>query len=171
VARLDDTHRSVELFAENDVPVLNMGSFTCPSRGDEHALYPNGDPRERLDAPVLAELPFTTEMQQGPTPGAVPAAAADLGATVRERLETVWNVPVPDGAVDLRDVPPAERKRMARAAVEDGRTDPLRLVSDRDPRPALSFVADLRGVDERAITDVEVTQPNPETWLLQARVP
>jgi len=62
-ACLDDTARSVELFRDNDVPVLgavvNRGGFTCPTCGDDHDLFPGGSPDEVLSSPILAELPFS----------------------------------------------------------------------------------------------------------------
>jgi hypothetical protein len=68
-----DTSRSAALFEEG-VPVLgtavNMCGFTCEC-GREHDLFPEGDPAEALDQPVLAELPFDDAIRD--TDGPLPA--------------------------------------------------------------------------------------------------
>ncbi len=171
-AAVSDTERSVSLFRENDVPVLgtvvNMGSFACPSCGDEHELFPDGSPLEDHDAPVLAELPFTHEMQRRPAPGEVPAAVSALADSVDERLAEIWDVTVPEGGVDLRGLDPETRRERVREgfeALESG--DEFALVSDRDPTPVRGFLADLAGVEPSAFERFAVRKQNPETWHLR----
>ena len=88
-AAVTDTERSIELFADNDVPVLgvvlNMAGFTCEECGTLHDTFPGNDPS--FDAPVLAELPFDPDLQGTPTPGDVPGPFADLGRRVRRAVE------------------------------------------------------------------------------------
>jgi ATP-binding protein involved in chromosome partitioning len=171
-AAVSDTERSVELFRENDVPVLgtvvNMGSFACPSCGDEHELFPDGSPLEDHDAPVLAELPFAHEMQRRPAPGDVPDPVGSLAESVDDRLEEIWDVTVPEGAVDLRGLDSdarRERVREAFEALEPGAE--FALVSDRDPTPVRGFLAEVTGVEPGAFERFEVRKQNPETWHLR----
>jgi len=83
-AAVSDTGRALELFEENDVPVLgvvsNMGEFVCDECGTPHNLFGGDDPIEALDMPILAELPFDPEMQSTPAPraDALPEHADDL---------------------------------------------------------------------------------------------
>jgi len=92
-AAVSDTGRALELFEENDVPVLgvvsNMGEFVCDECGTPHNLFGGDDPIEALDMPILAELPFDPEMQSTPAPraDALPEHADDLAAAVDERYE------------------------------------------------------------------------------------
>ncbi|MDG5776896.1 P-loop NTPase [Haloarculaceae archaeon H-GB2-1] len=167
-----DTKRSLQLFGENDVPVLgvvrNMQSFTCPSCGDEHAMFPDEDGAEDIDVPVVAELPFTPELQRTAAPGDVDPAVEQLGETVLERVEDVWTAEIPEDAVDLRDVHPDDRHEAVREAfeaVDEG--EPFRLVSDRDPSPVRTFLADLADANPDALTPFEVERATPETWVLE----
>ena len=169
-----DTRRSLRLFHENDVPVLgvvvNMGTFTCDVCGEVHDLFPGGSPVEELDVPVLAELPFTPEMQTAPRPGAPVAGFESIVDGVRERLDEVWNPAIPEEALDLRDVPGERRRAAVREAfggLESG--DPFVVVSDRDPSPMYEFLAELAGVDDpdEAFETFRVRKHNPETWLLE----
>jgi ATP-binding protein involved in chromosome partitioning len=171
-AAVSDTERSVELFRENDVPVLgtvvNMGSFACPSCGDEHELFPDGSPLADHDAPVLAELPFAHELQRRPAPGEVPAAVSALADSVDERLTEIWDVTVPEGGVDLRGLDPEARRERVREtfeALEPG--EEFVLVSDRDPAPVRGFLADLAGVEPASFERFAVRKQNPETWHLR----
>jgi ATP-binding protein involved in chromosome partitioning len=171
-AAVSDTERSVALFRENDVPVLgtvvNMGSFACPSCGDEHELFPDGSPLEDHDAPVLAELPFAHEMQRRPAPGETPDAVSELGDRVDARLAEIWDVTVPEGGIDIRGLGAEVRRERVREAFE--RLDPgeaFALVSDRDPTPVRAFLADVAGVDPSAFERFDVRQQNPETWHLR----
>jgi len=75
-AAVSDTGRALELFEENDVPVLgvvsNMGEFVCDECGTPHNLFGGDDPIEALDMPILAELPrsirrCSRRRRRGPT--------------------------------------------------------------------------------------------------------
>jgi ATP-binding protein involved in chromosome partitioning len=174
-ASLADTRRSVDLFRDNDVPVLgaviNMGSFTCPSCGDTHDLFPGSSPAETLPAPVLAEVPFETELQETPTPGSVPAPMARLADAVRDAAETAWEVDVPDDAVDIRGDAPETRRERVRSrftALDSGAT--FTLVSDRDPTPVREFLARLADC-RPADVDAEVERRTPADWVLTATRP
>jgi ATP-binding protein involved in chromosome partitioning len=173
-----DTHRSIQLFRENDVPVLgvvsNMGEFVCDDCGTRHDLFDGPDPIDELDVPVLASVPFSSAMQSppSPTPGGVPDHARSLAAAVRERLEDVWDVEVPEGAVDLRGVPAEERHAAVSAGFErldSGET--FHLVSDRDPTPVREYLRDIADADPDALAPVEVRRQNPETWHLRTTRP
>jgi len=171
-AAVPDTERSVELFRENDVPVLgtvvNMDSFACPSCGDEHELFPDGSPLEGHDAPVLAELPFTHELQRRPAPGDVPDPVSSLADGVADSLDEIWDVTVPEGDVDIRELDSDARRERVREAFEG--LDPgeeFALVSDRDPTPVRSFLADLAGVEPSAFERFAVRRQNPGTWHLR----
>jgi len=172
-AAVSDTHRSMQLFEENDVPVLgvvsNMHEFVCESCGDRHELFDGADPVDALDVPGLAEIPFDSELQASPepTPDGVSAHARTLASAVQRRLEEVWSVDVPDSAVDLRDVSPGERHDRVRAGFE--RLDPgetFYVVSDRDPTPVREFLLDL--TDGEPLASFEVKRQNPETWVMRA---
>jgi ATP-binding protein involved in chromosome partitioning len=173
-AAVTDTHRSVQLFEENDVPVLgavsNMGEFVCDDCGTSHDLFDGSDPLDELDVPVLAEVPFSSTMQvtPAPTPEGVPETARSLAATVRDRLAEIWTVDVPDHAVDLRGVPGEERHEAVRAGFERlGAGETFYLVSDRDPTPVRDYLLDIAEVDADSLGPVEVRRQNPETWLLR----
>jgi ATP-binding protein involved in chromosome partitioning len=170
-AAVSDTHRSMQLFAENDVPVLgivsNMGEFVCEDCGTTHDLFDGQDPIEALDAPVLAEIPFTPEMQETPAPEAdsLPAYARTLGSAVDDRYESVWDVDVPDGAVDIRGLETEERyERVDEGWDETSAGERFHLVSDRDPTPVRNYLAER---SEEELNELQVKQPNPETWLLR----
>jgi ATP-binding protein involved in chromosome partitioning len=173
-----DTARSIALFEEEGVPVLgvisNMGSFTCPTCGDEHDLFQGDDPVDDFDVPVLAELPFNPAAQGEIRPGDVPDPFASMADAVDERLSTLLELSVPEDAVDLRDVPPNRRHE----AVEDAFTGlssgaEFVLASDRDPSPVRSFLADLADADEseEAFEQFEVERATPEAWVLRTRRP
>jgi ATP-binding protein involved in chromosome partitioning len=170
-----DTKRSLDLFGENDVPVLgvvrNMQSFTCPSCGDEHPMFP-GDGDADLDVPVIAELPFTPDLQRSAAPGEVPSEMRRLGEDVLERVESVWTADVPEDAVDLRDVPPDHRHEAVREAFEPlAPGESFALVSDRDPSPVRTFLADLADASPEAFDRFEVERATPETWVLETVYP
>jgi len=169
-----DTARTVELFRDNDVPVLgavvNMAEFVCPSCDDSHDLF-SGDAVDDLPAPVLAEVPFDRDLQASPVPGRVPETIADLADDVAEASTTAWDVDAPDRAVDLRDAPAADRRdrvRHAFTALDPG--EPFVLVSDRDPSPVVGFLADLAGTAVEAF-DVTVERRTPDAWVLTTRRP
>ncbi|NHN49169.1 P-loop NTPase [Halostella sp. JP-L12] len=172
-ASLDDTARSVELFRDNDVPVLgavvNMGGFTCPSCGDDHDLFPGSSPADALSAPVLAEIPFSTDLQETPAPGDAPPEMERLAESVTDAAATAWDVDVPDDAVDIRGEPPeVRRERVADrfASLDSGAT--LTLVSDRDPSPVRGYLADLADADPGAIEPFAVERRTPDDWVLTA---
>lgn len=173
-ASVDDTARSVELFRDEGVPVLgavvNMAGATCPSCGEAHELFP-GDGVDDLAAPVLAELPFTPELQQQPTPGTTPDPAAPLAEAVRDAAEAPWSVDAPDGTVDIRGAPAGERRERVREAFRaHDPSEPFRLLSDRDPSPVVEFLADLAG-EPAAAFETRVERRTPEDWLLTAKPP
>jgi ATP-binding protein involved in chromosome partitioning len=170
-AAVSDTRRSLQLFRENDVPVLgvvvNMDGFTCEACGHEHDTFPGEDVAGGLDTPVLAELPFDPEFQGTPTPGAAGEPFSAVADRVRERHDEIWHPAIPDDAVDLRGVPSEERHDRVEEAF--GRLDAgeaFVLVSDRDPSPVRRYLADVAGVEPDAIEPFRVRQPNPDTWLL-----
>ena len=173
---LDDTARSIELFRDNDVPVLgavvNMGAFNCPSCGDTHDLFPGSSPEEALDAPVLAHLPFSPEFQETPAPGDVPAEMLNLADAVVEAADTAWDIDVPEDAVDIRgDAPERRREKVAEqfTALESGAT--FTLVSDRDPTPVREFLAGLSDRRPAEIEGFSVERQTPSDWVLTARKP
>ncbi len=171
-AAVSDTHRSVQLFEENDVPVLgvvsNMGEFVCEDCGRVHDLFDGPDPVEALDRPVLAEVPFSPDMQQSPSPESVSGYARRLCEAVDDRFEEVWSVDIPDRAVDIRELPSEDRYDRVEAAWTDADPgEPFYLVSDRDPTPVRNYLLELSDTDEGALGPFEVKRPNPETWLLR----
>ncbi|AQL43982.1 ATP-binding protein [Halorientalis sp. IM1011] len=174
-AAVSDTHRSLQLFEENEVPVLgvvsNMGEFVCDSCGEHHDLFDGDDPIDALDVPVLAEVPFTGDMQSQPrpTPDDVPDVALELGGAVADRIEEIWTVEVPENAVDLRGVPPEERRDRVRDAfegIESG--ERFEVVSDRNPGPVREFLEDL--IDGE-LTTCQVKRQNPDTWRCRTEKP
>lgn len=172
---IEDTKRSLELFGENDIPVLglvqNMEAFTCPSCGDTHQMFPDDQDTGDLDVPTLASLPFSPDLQGTPSPTDPREEFLALAEDVRDRVEEVWTADVPDDAVDLRDVPPDHRHEAVREGFQ-----PLSagaefvLVSDRDPSPVREYLADLAGVSPAEL-DVTVERATPETWVLRTEHP
>jgi len=177
-AAVSDTHRSIQLFEENDVPVLgvvsNMGEFVCEECGHPHELFDGSDPLEALEIPVLAEIPFSSAMQETPRPTreGTTRHARELAAATRDRLEEIWEVDVPETAVDLRDVPPEERRERVAEAFRSLEPDErFHVVSDRDPTPLRGYLSEL--LDEgsgEGVDSFEVKRQNPETWLARATV-
>jgi ATP-binding protein involved in chromosome partitioning len=174
-AAVSDTHRSLQLFAENEVPVLgvvsNMGEFVCDACGEHHDLFDGDDPIDALDAPVLAEVPFTGDMQSPPRPTAdsVPDVALDLGTAVADRIAEIWTVEVPENAVDLRGVPPEQRRDRVRDAFEGiASGERFEVVSDRNPGPVREFLEEQ--VDDELAT-FQVKRQNPETWRCRTEKP
>jgi ATP-binding protein involved in chromosome partitioning len=169
-AAVSDTHRSIKLFEENDVPVLgvvsNMGEFVCESCGEVHDLFDGSDPVSDLGVPVLGEIPFSQEMQETPSPDSVSDSMRAIGTAVDERLEEIWTVDVPEDAVDLRDVPPGDRHDRVRERFQQLETgETFYLVSDRDPTQVREFLVNL--VDDDSLDTFEVKRHNPETWLVR----
>jgi len=170
-ASVSDTSRTVELFRDNDVPVLgtvvNMAEYVCDCCGEPNDLF-REDALGDLDADVLAELPFTHELQGTPTPGDVPVAIGDLTATVEDAIETAGEVDVPDDGVDIRGLPPEERKARVRerfTALSSG--ERFVLVSDRDPTPVGSFLGRLAAAPREAFDTFEVRRATPDDWVLE----
>ena len=175
-AAVSDTGRALELFEENDVPVLgvvsNMGEFVCDDCGSVHDLFGGDDPIDALDLPVLAELPFTPEMQSTPAPrsDALPERASELAEAVENRYEAIWTVDPPEGAVDLRGLAPETRKERVRERFQRlDAGEECFLVSDRDPAPVRGFLLDL--VEADALPSFRVRRQNPDTWFARATHP
>jgi len=170
-AAVSDTGRTVELFRDNDVPVLgavvNMAEYVCDCCGEPNDLFEASV--DSLDAPVLSELPFTRELQGRPDPGDVPDAVTDLGERVLDALDGAGEVTVPEAAtvVDIRGLPPQERKDRVRERFDALDSDAeFVLVSDRDPTPVASFLSRLAGTPREAF-DVEVRRETPDSWVLE----
>ena len=173
-AAVSDTHRSIQLFEENDVPVLgvvsNMGEFVCDDCGHVHDLFDGSDPIGALNVPVLAEIPFDSSMQEtpAPSPDALPEHSRALGRAVTERFEEIWSVDVPDEAVDIRGLPSEERYERVEEGWADTETgERFYLVSDRDPTPVRNYLVETSDVVADELDPFEVKRPNPETWLLR----
>ena len=175
-AAVTDTHRSIQLFEENDVPVLgvvsNMGEFVCDDCGKHHDLFDGTDPIEALSVPVLAKIPFTSGMQDSPEPTSdgVSDHTSALAGAVRDRLEEIWSVDPPEGAVDIRGLSPDERREQVRQSFEAlGDDEKFYVVSDRDPTPVREYLHEIIDDPGEAPDSVEVKRQNPETWLLRAK--
>jgi ATP-binding protein involved in chromosome partitioning len=171
-AAVSDTHRSIQLFEENDVPVLgvvsNMGEFVCEDCGQAHDLFDGDDPIEALDRPVLAEIPFTPDMQNPPSPEQVPGHAQTLAGAVDDRFEAVWSVDAPDEAVDIRGLSSEARYDEVETAWSDTAPgEEFYLVSDRDPTAVRNYLVELAEGDPDSFDPFQVKRENPETWLLR----
>ena len=105
-ASVDDTRRTLELFAENGVSpvagVVNMSGFDCECCGERNQLF---DGEVDLDVPVIHELPFDHDLQRNPNADGGHAILTDLADTVGSYVEDVLEE-VPDDAVDVRELPP-----------------------------------------------------------------
>ncbi|TQQ80106.1 P-loop NTPase [Halonotius roseus] len=172
-AAVSDTHRSLQLFEENDVPVLgvvsNMGEFVCDSCGETHDLFSERDPIDALHRPVLAELPFDEQFQAFPTVAdeALPDSLRELGEAVSDRYEEIWSVDTPPEAIDLRGMDAETRYETIEshfAAAESGET--LHVISDRDPSPLQSHLVEI-SEEVGSLDEFAVKQQNPETWLVR----
>ena len=173
-ASVSDTSRTVKLFRDNDVPVLgtvvNMAEYVCDCCGEPNDLF-SGDALENLDAEVLAELPFSQDLQGTPAPGSVPDAVSDLGDAVESALDTAGEVGV-DPTVDIRCLPPQERKDLVReqfTALDSGES--FVLVSDRDPTPVGQFLGRLAEAPREAFDPFGVRRETPEAWVLETVKP
>ncbi|MGB9931871.1 P-loop NTPase [Haloarcula amylolytica] len=173
-ASVSDTSRTVELFRDNDVPVLgtvvNMAEYVCDCCGEPNDLF-TGDALGDLDAEVLAELPFSHDLQGTPAPGEVPGAVSDLGDAVGSALDTAGEVDA-DPTADIRDLPPQERKDLVReqfTALDSG--DSFVLVSDRDPTPVGQFLGRLAEAPREAFDPFEVRRATPSDWVLETVKP
>jgi len=120
-ASVSDTARTVELFRDNGVPVLgavvNMAEYVCDCCDEPNELF-SDDAVGDLDAPVLAELPFTHDLQGTPEQGRVPAPMAELATAAEEAIETADEVDIPAGAQGTR--PGLLRRPRQRGAVRPG---------------------------------------------------
>ncbi|SNR30584.1 Mrp/NBP35 family ATP-binding protein [Halorubrum vacuolatum] len=96
---VDDTRKGIRLFERHDAPLLgvveNMSGFTCPSCGDAHDPFGEGQVgmfRERYGVDVLGRLPihpaFDTEANDGP---AIRTAGDQLRGTLRSLVEDIVN--------------------------------------------------------------------------------
>jgi len=173
-ASVSDTSRTVELFRDNDVPVLgtvvNMAEYVCDCCGEPNDLF-TGDALGDLDAEVLAELPFSHDLQGTPAPGEVPGAVSDLGDAVGSALDTAGEVDA-DPTADIRDLPPQERKDLVReqfTALDSG--DSFVLLSDRDPTPVGQFLGRLAEAPREAFDPFEVRRATPSDWVLETVKP
>ncbi len=106
---LDDARKGLQLFRKHDTPIVgiveNMGSFKCPSCGDEHDLYAGPgavEICEDFDVAHLGTIPthpdFSAEGDagpvvrmedspvRGPMEDVVDRAADNLGALNRQRV-------------------------------------------------------------------------------------
>ncbi|KAA9397974.1 DUF2249 domain-containing protein [Haloarcula sp. CBA1130] len=173
-ASVSDTSRTVELFRDNDVPVLgtvvNMAEYVCDCCGEPNDLF-TGDALADLDAEALAELPFSHDLQGTPAPGDVPDPVRDLGAAVSDALDTAGEVGV-DPTADIRELPPQERKDVVRerfTALDSGES--FVLVSDRDPTPVGQFLGRLAEAPREAFDPFEVRRETPEAWVLETVKP
>lgn len=172
-----DTNEGAELFREGDVPVVgavvNMAGYECPSCGDSHDLFEDGGHEGALEFPVLDELPFSESLRS--FEGEPPEQFVELAETVAGSLPDGGDVEVPDGAIDIRDMPDRGRYE----AVEDGfRTcepgDTLSIVSDRHPAGlavALVELVDGDGGPTDVFDEYSVTSIAPDKWLLTVRLP
>ncbi|MGB9953123.1 P-loop NTPase [Haloarcula marismortui] len=173
-ASVSDTSRTVELFRDNDVPVLgtvvNMAEYVCECCGEPNDLF-TGSALEDLDAEVLAELPFSQDLQETPVPGDVPSAVSDLGDAVESALDTAGEVGV-EPTADIRGLPPQERKDLVReqfTALDSGES--FVLVSDRDPTPVGQFLGRLAEAPREAFDPFEVRRATPSDWVLETVKP
>jgi ATP-binding protein involved in chromosome partitioning len=166
-----DTSRSATLFEENGVPLLgtvvNMRGFTCDC-GREHDLFPDTDVERELDQPVLCELPFDERVRDFGDD--VPAEATELADAVRERLEDVDDLSVPDHALDLRGLPKPIRHEQATEefrATEPG--ERFYLINDHDPSPLGAELVTAVGRDGPpgdAFEEYDVRRRGPEKWVM-----
>jgi ATP-binding protein involved in chromosome partitioning len=170
-----DTNRSIELFRDNGVPVLgavvNMTAFECPSCGDEHDLFPYESIADDLDAPVLGEMPFETEIQETLSPGQVPEPFVSLAPAVRAELDHAGEVDCPDDAVDIRGMEPQKRKTQVRESFENlSPGDSFTVVSDRDPAPIRGFLASLTDVAPPQVP-IDIERATPNACILRTERP
>jgi ATPases involved in chromosome partitioning len=176
-AAVSDTHRSLQLFEENDVPVLgvvsNMGEFTCNNCGEAHDLFSDGDPIAALNRPLLAALPFDQQLQAFPTvpDDDLPQVLHALGSSVTDRYSEIWSVDTPSDAIDLRGMAADDRYETVEAHISTTESgQPIHVVSDRDPSPLRSHLLSLFDTVD-SLDTFEVKQQNPETWLVRTVCP
>jgi len=170
-ASVTDTSKTVELFRDNDVPVLgtvvNMAEYVCDCCGEPNDLF-RDDTHDDLDAEVIAELPFTHDLQGTPEPGRVPDVISTLATAVEDAVETAGEVDVPETAVDIRGLAPEDRKDRVRERFTDlDSGESFVLVSDRDPTPVGSFLGRLAEAPREAFDRFEVRRATPDDWVLE----
>ncbi|QZP39803.1 Mrp/NBP35 family ATP-binding protein (plasmid) [Halobaculum magnesiiphilum] len=180
---LSDTARFRELLDENGVPTLgvvsNMDGFTCPTCGDSHDLFDGDvDAGDTLECPVLASLPFDADLRDrlavdpaADGDDAVPDAAREVAAAVRERIGLDGDDPVPSAAVDVRGMPERPRREHVRAEAAD--TDPggrLSVLDSTPPDPLLDVVAAGFGCPPDAL-DPRVRRHDDGRWSLTVERP
>jgi ATP-binding protein involved in chromosome partitioning len=165
-----DTNRTVDLFRDEGVPVLgavvNMSSITCECCGEPNDLFEDGVADLRTE--TLARLPFDQEFQGRPSPGDVPSAFVDLADRVDDELSAMGGYVAPEEAVDIRGLPPGTRRQRVREAFEaTDAGEAFVVVSDRDPEPVRSFLADVASVDPAALDPFDVERRTPLSWELR----
>ncbi len=145
-ASVSDTSRTVELFRDNDVPVLgtvvNMAEYVCDCCGEPNDLF-TGDALGDLDAEVLAELPSRTTCRGRQHSAACPTQSQFGGRRRVRPRHRRRSRRRPDRRYP--GLQPQERKDRVRerfTALDSG--EPFVLVSDRDPRRSDSSWAGLR---------------------------
>lgn len=173
-----DTERTLELFHDDDVPVLgavvNMAQFECPTCGDKHSLFEDDTSIGSLNVPVLAEVPFDREFQAPPSIGSVTDGFRPVIERMSERLKAIENPHFPDEALDVRGNSVAERKRRVAETftnLESG--DAFVMVSDRNPSPVEGYLADvIDEPDAEGVFDTfQVQRHGPDTWILETEHP
>ncbi len=173
-----DTERTLELFADDDIPVLgavvNMGTFVCPSCGDEHELFTDERSIEALNVPILAELPFDRDLQANPTIGEVSDQFAPVIDQIHQRLQDIEDPDFGEDAVDVRGDTVEERKRrVANAFTALDHGESFVMVSDRDPSPVEGYLAELLDEpdSENVFETFQVHRHGPDTWVLETEHP
>ncbi|MFB6102545.1 MAG: P-loop NTPase [Haloplanus sp.] len=174
-ASVSDTGRTVELFRDNNVPVLgavvNMTEYVCDCCGESNDLFED-DALSTLDAPVLAELPFTQDLQGTPESGDVPGVVTELADRVVDALDAAGEVDAPADAVDIRGLPPETRKERVRErflSLDSG--EAFVLVSDRDPTPVGNFLSRLAETPLDEFAAFDVRRATPDAWVLETVKP
>ncbi|MFC7139847.1 P-loop NTPase [Halosimplex aquaticum] len=176
---VEDTRRSRRLFEENGVPVLgcvvNMERFVCEDCGHPHDMFPDRSLADDLEMPVLARLPFSTDLQMKPEPGTAPEAFRSVADAVDDRLDTADRLELPEDPLDIRGLEAQERVDRVRTAFDSLEpSEPLYLVSDRDPTPVGDFLIDLVDADgdpSDVLSEYEVERRGLEKWALKATLP
>lgn len=66
-----------------------MGEFVCDSCGQVHNLFDGNDPIQALDRPAHAEISFTPDMQDSPSPEDISEHEDGLSEAVDKRIDKV----------------------------------------------------------------------------------
>ncbi|MFW6448791.1 MAG: P-loop NTPase [Halobacteriota archaeon] len=108
-ASVADTRRTIRLYREQGVApiagVVNMHHLVCSCCGEANPLF---DDAVGLDVPVIHELPFDRTLQRDLDDP--PTGIVDLAGTVEDYLADL-RPSLPEGAVDLRGLPPGSQVR------------------------------------------------------------